>query len=505
MTNQIQIGPRFFQIEKRNYSNWYSALIRELLQNSVDSRGCTRIDLSTLKLDNGNVLLSCQDNGAGMSRETLENVFLVMGETGKNDAYSVGGYGKARVLLCWAQHNYKIISSDYVLEGCGAQYEIKERKNALAVFHDGFVRGCRFEIETDDINWNTTIREVLSKCSLSQIVSLNGEIIRNNIRKGKLVRELSFANVYVNKSATPQFLVRVNGCWMFDKYTEVKAQIVVELNPENSRDSMTANRDGLQYSLDRELQAFLNEIASDSRSSLKDKTRHFKRLVNKDVTFKAKPKNGMTDGKMTPNGNMTIDEYVAAFRSMGSGNQAIYNSGTNPVDYEYLPAYLKDPLLQSMMILNESNNAKRVNLINNFYHPEKWTTRASTRYQLLREWFAICEIVMEELATWRNEEYSFSVGWVFGDPEDDAALAKHVKEDETHYLLINPINGGDKLRYSVNNKDDHYSLIVLACHEVSHCIFHSHNEDFASLMTDLTSRALKRRKEILDAVKRAKE
>lgn len=494
--NSISIGPRFFQIEKRNYANWYSALIRELIQNSMDSAGCTRIDFVVSRNDT-NTILTCQDNGAGMSRDILENVFLVMGESGKSDSVSsVGGMGKARCLICWAQESYKIISHNYILRGCGASYEIENAP---------FFRGCKFEIEIkgNDVAWVSVIKDILSKCNLKQSVFINGELFRGNLRVGRLVRQLSFGDVYVNKSAEQKFLVRVGGCWMFDKYVSgVKAQIIVELHQEKSRESMTANRDGLQYKLDNELQSFLNEIAADSRSSLKDKTRHFKRQVNKNKSFQVVSKK---KGKEGENG-------IAVCDRVNTNNESYifnrpFNSSKNPIDSQDLKiGIMDDPIIESMMILNESDNPKRVQLINNFYHPEKWTTRAGTRYQLLREWFAVCKIVMDELANMSDNSFEFAVGWVFTDNEEgEGADAMHTKEGNVNYLLINPIDEDNKLRYGVNNKDDHYNLIVLACHEASHSIERMHNENFSTLFTHLTARVLRRRNEILTAIKEVKE
>lgn len=509
MNNIIKIGPRFFQIEKQNYSNWRSALVREALQNATDSKGCTRIDVIVAEGENGTVKITIADNGAGMSEEVLRNVFLVMGETGKGGEDSIGGFGKARVLLCWAQESYMIQSHNYILHGCGAEYSITPTTQ--------FYKGCRFDIVINDNktvdDWTNIVRYVLHQCSLPQSVMVNGVKHLNEINKGRLVRQLSFANVFVNKSASPKLLIRTGGCWMFSKYlhSNVKAQIVVELFSERSRDVMTANRDGLQYEQDNELQAFLNELASDSKSSLKDKTRHFRKLVNRGMSFKATPKKKEEEKEMVAeevlqmaaHGNAERGEVLMFQREMAQ--QAIYNSGANPIDEEYLPVYLRDPLLQAMMILNESNNQKKVQLINNFYHPEKWVSRDGTRYQLLREWFAVCQVIMDEVSNWTNKEFSYSIGWVFTDDENgEGADAMHVKQDEVNYLLLNPINEEMKIRYGVNNKDDWHALIVLGCHEATHCLYGYHDEDFSSFFTHLMVRVMKRRGEIFEAIKVSK-
>lgn len=101
MKNHVIIGPQFFQNEKRTYSNWRSALIRELIQNAVDAPNSEIIDF---QIENG--IITIDDNGSGMSRETLTSVFLVLGETTKKSADHCGGFGIARNLLCFAQTSY---------------------------------------------------------------------------------------------------------------------------------------------------------------------------------------------------------------------------------------------------------------------------------------------------------------------------------------------------------------------------------------------------------------
>lgn len=499
MKDSIKIGPRFFAVEKQNYSSWRRALVREAVQNMVDSPGCTRIEINTEKVNKGNsTKLTFIDNGGGLSKETLLNVFLVMGNTGKDDGNSLGGYGRARVILCWAQENYSITSHKYYLTGCGAEYDIKETKD--------FYRGCKFEITTDNSDWESIIKFVLDKSSLNQSVYINGEKYVNTLRRGRMVRELSFANIYVNKSANPQLLVRVGGCWMFSKHIDnVKAQICVELKPETSRDSMVSNRDGLQYEKDNELQSFLNELACNGKSALKDKTRHFKKIVNEGKCFTSRPRAQFKvteSGGLIKNDNPNINVI---------SNQVIENGyrvgAINPSDNETLGSFADFcPILNSMMINNECESPETVRLINNFYHPTCFKKTTSTRYQLLKEWFAISQIVADEFSQHFNKEINFSVGWVFSEGEDRCE-AKCISENNINYILLNPIDITNKLKYSVNDSKDWLALITLCVHEFSHALPSGesyHNERFASIMTSLMIKVLGRMKEIFHAVKAIK-
>lgn len=499
MKDSIIIGPEFFEGEKRNYSNWRSALIRELIQNSVDARS-SRIDITLNKKENSTII-RVEDNGIGMTKDVLKNVFLSLGSTTKTAAGTIGGFGKAKILICFSQKNYKIQSNDFICKGIGAEYEITK---SATTFH-----GCVFTIETDNSDWETIIKEFLNKCSLDQAVFINGNKYTERVRRAKYIRNLSFAEVFVNKSSkTPGVYIRVNGCWMFNKYSDIKAQVCVELNTETAREVLTANRDGLQYKQDDELQNFLNELSSDVNSALKDKTKHFTKFVNKGLGFKSSPKNTNTSGILTKEDFNLLEQLRDDKVNLNiSNNQRIINAGANPIDQEFLPVYIQDPILSSMIIVNQSDDPKTIQLIKNFYMPEKWTNRAATRYQLIRIWYAICQIVMEELSNYLKQEYTWALGFNFHDTEngdDGETFALHMLSDGIHYLMFNPINKDRTLKYSVNDVDDYFNLVVLACHEATHCAFPRHDENFSSLFTILTQKVLGRRKEIVNNCKEAK-
>jgi hypothetical protein len=42
------------------------------------------------------------DDGTGMTRRTLEEVFFALGRTTKDGEDSIGGFGRARIILCFA-------------------------------------------------------------------------------------------------------------------------------------------------------------------------------------------------------------------------------------------------------------------------------------------------------------------------------------------------------------------------------------------------------------------
>lgn len=493
MKNTLLIGPNWFSHEKRAYANYKTAIIRELLQNSTARNlNASRIDLDTIQIETGTRIV-CADNGKGMARDILENVFLILGETSKGQG-EIGGLGIARNLICFSSDKYTIKSDNYLVEGCGASYEIKNHPKT---------NGCIFEIDVENSNWEDHIKYVLDRSHLNQGIYINGKQYQNNLRRGKMVREMSFGQVWVNKSGNPQLIVRAGGMYMFDHEINCKAQVILEIDPDKAKEILTSNRDSLKWEQRKEIDNFLAELSADSRSSLKDKTKHFKKFVNKDKCFRSKPRAiKLIDSGGQIKQNIFLGCEVTERESVES---EILSHGANPMDAEILPCYLTDALLTSMLILNQSEDAKTVNLINNFYHPQHWKTRESTRYQLLRVWAAINSVVMDELSNHTKQEYNWSNGWVFSDSDGgESTEACHLHENDIHYLLLNPIDFDRKLKYSVISIDDYFSLIVLSVHEASHVLYNFHTEDFSSLFTTLLQKVLTRRKEIVNNCKEAK-
>lgn len=490
-SNSITIGPRFFQTELRNYANPKTAFAREMIQNSRDA-GCT---VMRLIIDDGENSSNIRffDNGKGMSRDILLNKYLVMGETGKEDNDSVGGFGKARVLTCFAAKSYTIVSDNYILSGSGANYEITGNE---------LTTGCQFHIEQPKADWAEYFRYVLDRSTLySSHFYINGErYISKMANKGRLVRMLSFGAVFANKSVkTKKLIVRVAGIFMFERDIEANAQVVVELDPAMSREVLLSNRDSLVWEKQRELDAFLNELAADTNSALRDRTRTYSRVVNAGMCLTAKANKA---DKSTPEDKASSQAAGTITNTTLNDTYHAPNIQEAPVDSK-LKSLMDDPILQTMMIMNHSNDPKRVALINNFYHPEKWDKPTGTRYQLLKIWAAINAIVMRELATMQGVDIPYSNGWVFTDSEDRAE-AMHTRISGVNYLLLNPIGEDNKIKYSVNNPDNYFDLIVLSCHECSHTISGRHDELFSTTFTYLMQAVLKCRKEIVNACKEAK-
>ena len=77
----VALSPRFFANELKAYSDWRDAFWRELVQNSVDA-GCRNIDVRIAGSED-EPSVTFRDDGPGMSRETLRDVYFQLGATTK--------------------------------------------------------------------------------------------------------------------------------------------------------------------------------------------------------------------------------------------------------------------------------------------------------------------------------------------------------------------------------------------------------------------------------------
>lgn len=253
--------PKEFFVKERDsfYSLWTLSFWREFFQNSVDA-GSRNIDI-TINEASGRgefdkigdsskkiTRIVFSDDGVGMTEEILNNVYFSIGQTTKSDDSSVGGYGRARLMTCFSQDRYSILTKDRFVMGNGpdyvnfsldeAEYELAKSienlkltshtdedinnlevsRNALAQDLEmvraakaaGGYKGCRIEVDLDQQTGNylnhptvetmaARLRTYISESQIKANVTINGkspEIFfeaesKIQARRGKAKRTLS--------------------------------------------------------------------------------------------------------------------------------------------------------------------------------------------------------------------------------------------------------------------------------------------------------------------------
>ena len=267
---QITLAPSFFRKERLNYKNWSFAFWREFFQNSVDAKATVirvnveqKGDLATT---------SITDNGIGMTRDILENVYFRLGETTKGEG-DIGGFGKARIITCFAHEQYTLYSKNWMAVGRGSDVRVTEFEEG-GFYTDGFQAVVQVDATDrygDTVNMEESLYRYLRMAQMKCKVIVNGETWAGWCHRRKKIRELSFGDVHVNKSPNGirnWLIVRISGVPMFARWIDAKAQVVVEVDPIKSHEVFTSNRDGLMNGGSAELDRFLQEIATETTSAL---------------------------------------------------------------------------------------------------------------------------------------------------------------------------------------------------------------------------------------------
>src|SRR3546814_14848485 len=108
MSQSIAIPREYFVKERRElYADWILAFWREMFQNALDAGARKiRIGMEAVSGVSGQptVRITFLDNGKGMSRDTLEQVFFRLGSSTKNaDMTTIGGFGRDRKSVVWGK------------------------------------------------------------------------------------------------------------------------------------------------------------------------------------------------------------------------------------------------------------------------------------------------------------------------------------------------------------------------------------------------------------------
>jgi len=501
----VTVPKQFFIDERvRLYPDWMSDFWREFGQNSRDA-GASVIEFGVTPEGTG-CICTVDDNGCGMSRAVLEDVYFALGRTTKTGAGSVGGFGRARILTCFSHKSYVINTGTSQVEGDGGHYDIYDAAHQP---------GCNVLVHVDDASAEqilAKLREYLSYCQFGDItVKVNGVAFTDWLYKRNKVRDLSFAAVHVNKSSDRKHRVvfRVNGQYMFSRYTDAAAQVVVEIHADKSREVLSATRGGLMAVYQEELDKFLAELSVDTRSALRPRADNSRMIRNSGgwLVSTAKREQAPVEQEPrrekvahTPAENVTTREVVPSRNTVVGAAAFIGNAPSveaeQSVPVEAGPRFLA-PDLFNIYIKDETGDHKMKRIIDQ-YDPQNWVhteqvLKGKTReyrkgiehLKLLMAWKLCCEAAMDVLIERRGyDNIMWTAGWLFS-PYSEAMHT--VVDGVAHALLLNPVTAEGKRRYTLS-RENVLELLALAAHEVAHVTVSLHNEEYANLLTDIQRR-----------------
>lgn len=521
---EITVPASFFRKEKENlYYEWRTAFWRELLSNSIDA-GASNILIRARFGSKGEFLVDMVDNGSGMTRELITDVYMKLGESSKSGTDDgVGGFGRARILTCFGQNKYQIRSGDFVVKGEGASYDILDAAST--------VKGTAVSIDVDERRPRrlmNALYSVLEQSSLRCKVILDmpvedpegvllpqpdetrvmkdeatGRLHYNGwTRKGTHFGTLddtdgTWGELHVSRGAKGlknKAIVRVNGVAMWDEAIPVNAQVTIDLVPNRSRQVMTISRDTLRSEYRQELHKLFQKIAADQESTFRQRKRDPIKQIKFGSSAPLRSIARPTDANQTNMSNPDVD--LTAVRDMNAARRSNVRAPSDQLDAlqhdgptaegegSSPPAPLS---LRNHVAIYIDSPTTAARAASRRYMPETWMGEGGegrTAELLHAAWTAACAHTLGVLSQRHPglEGESWATGFVF----DAKMAACHVGiEGARHALLLNPVDDEGRQRFKLSDPKSMKQLVSLAIHECCHCVHDWHDEHFASLFTDL--------------------
>jgi hypothetical protein len=479
---QVKIGASFFKKAKQDYLRWPEAWVREAFQNACDS-GANEIEFSFIKTSDNEIHAKIYDNGCGMTEDTLVNKLLSLGESGKNFEGSVGGFGKAKEILFFAQNSY-IISTSHafndtlIVTGAGGDYEIS------SVSNDNGVTGTKIDVMLD-VEKHYTLNKFIDVAKTTIMRSgfvgkatVNGEVITGRTTATEEIREFSFGKLFkANRPADLYIggiLIRVKGSPMFTYcVSNLEYDVVLELNEGNSN-TLTSNRDQLASTISTEFSTFVERLTIDKASALLKQAKKMTLFIGK----KNKPKK--QNQNTSSNQQINSGSFVSNAASVQLEPIEINGNTINPVEKPKFD--VKENEKQEVdMVFGETEETylQYVSIIEKI--PARWNVTSDSKNVkwLLEAW----EIAVNECCKLCNQTgTNFITGFVFD--EKTEALYSSQENGGMVAFLINPVETGFTMKFR-KTKEGCAALLALAAHEVIHINQYYHDEYFSSAYTKL--------------------
>lgn len=458
---QINIGPNYFRKELNEYSNWTWAYIREAMQNCIDAKGSTKINIHTTATEDNKTIITFGNNGEPMDTETITGKLLSLGETGKEFNNTIGGFGKAKILLYFAQESYTIHTGTHLVTGQGGHYTIEEAEHVKGTISTVTINATKEKID----------QEIEKFCQYTQwhgTITHNGTPKPTNLTKGYFRKEIKLGRVYTNKELKDKMVIRIGGIPMFIRYCNLP--IIIELTGPSS-ESLTSNRDGIKYEYAEELQRLINKIATEGTRALTAETTT--------ITKWEGPKQYPRPPKSAKQLAYATNEETKA----PAFTEALAQTRRQIMTSLGVPSNIQHPKPQykhSMFVINETTLE-----IPDIYTPNNFSDYSK---RLIAAW----SNVMMTIHTIMDNLIPFDVGFIFS----ETVLAECRIASSNLIYSINPCKiiadkTGVRLKKRYTITKDKYNIISAGIHEYTHIEHKSHDSEFAAALTHNTAAIMK--------------
>jgi hypothetical protein len=259
---------------------------------------------------------------------------------------------------------------------------------------------------------------------------------------------------------------------MFEQWVSLDRCVILELDG-SSVDCLTSNRDGLVYSIRRQLDSFIDELSTDKKRALKDKRSRYEKFDG--ARFSHAVSRGVSARDIVGERSQPVLSRVEA----GGAAAALSTSWS---EAEPVPV---SQLCEEFILKNETDLK-----IPDYYRPDHASFGAYGR-KLARIWGRL----VLELHRVLELEATFAIGFVFD--EDSEAQFENGDYGIVYYLNPAKIVQGSssksfKKRFKLTERN---RILAIAAHEVVHGLgFARHDDEFASKLTDVLGRVMDERK-----------
>ena len=479
MKAQTSIDPKLISmLGKKLYSgDPLPILVRELMQNAWDA--CKRrgvdpdviIDLTFAGDDNEKCVVTCIDNGIGMTDEQIVNDFLCLGGTGKSELHETGGFGIAKAAIM-SHQTWSVASLDNLVTSTDV-YEGRQIRKT------NYYEGTIVTVVVEKPKYlNYQCRKVINWVNLSDVdikLVIKGtyqDYVNEHAGLSAGVRRKPLeATEYWEAWGTDEFTLedydgrrdnsirstnvfRLNGLVQFtdsgssDRKTNIFFDITPTCRPQHDDYPLTISREGLKGpandGVGRLIQAHDINVVQSSHI-MREPTRPKIEIVRLRTGYFLKGK------------RETEYERESDYEKMMSSDMG---SKTGSLDLRLEGGRDIDP---------NDPQANEVALLMDRYESTKETLQRDV--SVLRVWEHLISICASD------DEY-FGIGITL---EEYTGASRQVFQGRDYYV-INPITPGEikSLQGRV------MFLWARACHECTHFYVSNHNEKFTSIVDRLT-------------------
>lgn len=503
---QIVVPKEFFIKERQQvYADWPRAFFRELFSNSLDA-GATEISVSFEAKDEKGCLVVFADNGIGMTRDVLDNVYFKLGASTKDKEKGIGGFGRARILTNFSHESYEIITQDNHVKGSGSHYDYQN--NGEFEFFEGCIQ--KIKAEFTESYMRSHLYGFLYTCNLPSCkIYVNGSLWTENFVGTKFLMNLpedgdeSIAQLYFTEDkdldsqfksfVTQNLFIRVNGCCMYSESFPGNNAWIIELNPEKSREFLTASRDSVRDSMKTIIESIRKRVQSSETEMVKTLTYRYT-----DVLYEG---NGMLSvtgenskvRQLNKEDNQIVRdiEYSLVAKETIIRNVRLKEL-SDTVENNGQPIFSENATRYKISSFVPDIPAKLVSYLPSMaaamdtFDPSKWEFTIqgdSIRLGTYREYWNLY-VAWETCVTYcaqvlankiHNATIRYRCGFIF---DEDVEGVNERVEERSYHVLMRPVNRDGFIRFNPNSLGDFIYVLEIAKHEVTHCHIREHDESF---------------------------